>query len=384
MDEAARGATGEPADQPAAGGPTGESAEQAAEGGPAGVPQRKLTVAVTGPTGDIGRSFVRRLDRAGEVGRIVAMGRRAFDPARSGLTRTEYRRGDVLDRVAVDELVSGADVVVHLAFLIMGGREETERINLEGSRTVFEAAVQAGAARLIYASSVAAYGFHADNPPLLTEDFPSRGTERHYYSAQKARLEATLDEVVEGASTAPYVFRPCIVAGPDALALVRNIPYVQLFELVRRHQNPLTAALLDAAQRFPAVKPVLPDPGVRFQLVHHDDVAEALMAAVQGRGRPGVYNLAAPGELTLSDLARELGWYSFPVPETALDTAAELVARLPLVPAQAQWIETLRQSVLMDTTKARRELGWEPRHDARETLHELAEAARAEHLVDLG
>ncbi len=347
-------------------------------------PAPKLTVAVTGPTGDIGRALLRSLDRSSEVEKIVAMARRPFDPAAADLHKTEYRRGDVLDRVAIEELVAGADVVVHLAFLIVGGHEETERINLDGSRTVFEATIDAGATRLVYASSVAAYGFHADNPPLLTEDVPPRGSERHYYSAQKAKLEAVLNEVIEGSPIAAYVFRPCIVAGPDALALIKNIPYVQLFELVRRFQNPLSAAVLEAVQRLPALKPALPDSGVPFQLVHHDDVASAMRAGVLGRGAPGVYNLAGPGELTMSELAAALGWYSFPVPDTALDGLAELIARVPLMPAQAQWIESVRQSVLMDTAKARRELGWRPRHDAQETLRELVDAAREQGLLDVG
>ncbi len=343
-----------------------------------------LKVVVTGPTGDIGRSLLRALEREPSVSQVVAMARRGFDPAELGLSKTEYRRGDVLDRVAVDELVDGADVVVHLAFLIVGGREETEQINLDGSRTVFEAAVAAGAARLVYASSVAAYGFYPDNPPLLTEEVPPRGTERHYYSAQKAKLEAALSEVVSDSATGAYVFRPSVVAGPDALALLQNIPYLQLFELVRRHQNPLTAAVLDAVQRFPNLKPVLPDPGTPFQLVHHDDVADAFLAGVLGRGEPGVYNLAAPPPIRVSELAAELGWYSFPIPETAVESLSELVARFPLLPAQAQWIETLRQPVLVDTTKAREKLGWVPRHDGRETLREMVSAARERGLLDLG
>ena len=343
----------------------------------------QLTVAVTGPTGDIGRSVIRSLDQSDGVGRVVAMARRQFDPAATGLIKTEYRRGDVLDRVAVEELVAGADVVVHLAFLIVGGHEETERINLEGSRTVFEAALAAGAERLIYASSVAAYGFHADNPPLLTEEVPARGSERHYYSAQKAKLEATLAEVTDGSDTASYVFRPCIVAGRDALALIRNIPYVQFGELMRRYQTPLMASVLEAARRFPGIKPVLPDPGVPFQLVHHDDVAAAFTAAVLGRGAPGAYNLAAPGETTMTELADALGWYSFGVPDTALDSLAELIARLPLVPAQLQWIESIRHAVLMDTAKARAALDWEPRYNAQQTLTEMVEAARVEGLLGL-
>jgi UDP-glucose 4-epimerase len=351
-----------------------------AQTGRSGTPEApSLTVAVTGPTGDIGRSLLRSLERSDEVGRILAMARRPFDPAAHGLTRTEYRQGDVLDRLAIDELVADADVVVHLAFLIVGGLSDTEQINLEGSRNVFQATVDAGAKRLVYASSVAAYGFHKDNPPLLTEDVPPRGTDRHYYSRQKAKLEQALTAVIADSGTEAYVFRPCIVAGPDALAMIRMIPYVQAREVLRG--SGVAGILGQALDRVPALKPVLPDPGVKFQLIHHDDVADALRAAVLGRGEPGVYNLAGPGELTMTDLATELGWYSVPVPDSALDVAAELIARAPMVPAQAQWIESLRVPVLMDTGKARRELDWRPRHDALETLSETVSASRSQGLV---
>ncbi len=241
-------------------------------------PARKLTVAVTGPTGDIGRSLLRALEGSREVGKVLAMARRPFDPAAQGLRKTEYRQGDVLDREAVDRLVAGADVVVHLAFLIMGKLDETQQVNLQGSRNVFEAAVAAKAKRIVYASSVAAYGFHADNPPELTEDIEPRGTERHYYSAQKAALEGVLREILGSAKTDAYVFRPCIVAGPDALLLLQNIPYIQLSEK-------MPAAVMRALEFMPVLKPVLPDPGVRFQLVHHDDVAAAMRAAVLGPGQ---------------------------------------------------------------------------------------------------
>ena len=344
-------------------------------------PPQRLTVAITGPTGDIGRSLLRALDRSRDVKQVRAMARRPFDPTEHGLSKTEYRQGDVLDRAKLDELCSGADVVVHLAFVIIGGLEETQRVNLEGSRNVFAAAVAAGATRMVYASSVAAYGFHEDNPLPLTEDIVPRGTERHYYSAQKAKLEGVLDEALAGTDTVGYVFRPCIVAGPDALALLENIPYTQLRGLVREGSGPLAGAILQATERFPGLKPVLPDPGTPFQLVHHDDVATAMRAGVLGRGQPGVYNLAGPGEIQMADIAQELGWYTVPVPKAALDGLAELVARLPVVPAQAQWIESIRVPVLMDTARARRQLRWRPRHDALTTLREMVRSGRERGLV---
>ncbi|HLL92022.1 MAG TPA: NAD-dependent epimerase/dehydratase family protein [Solirubrobacteraceae bacterium] len=333
-----------------------------------------LTVAVTGPTGEMGRAVIAALDRSPGVARIVGMARRPFDPAAHGYRKVAYRRGDVLDRRAVANLVADADVVVHLAFLIMGSESDSRRVNLDGSRNVFEAAAAAGTQRLVYASSVAAYGFHADNPQPLTEDVPARGTDSHYYSRQKAEVETLLADALHDSATAAYVFRPCIVGGPDAPLLIDSLPYTQVSER-------LPSAVLRLLEDVPILKPVLPDPGVYFQLVHHDDVASAMRAAVLGRGSPGVYNLAGPGQLTVKLLADELGWYSIPVPELAVDALAQMIARLGFLPAQAQWIAAFRESMIMDTAKARRELRWRPKHDALETLHETITAARMDRLI---
>jgi nucleoside-diphosphate-sugar epimerase len=333
-----------------------------------------LAVAVTGPTGEIGQAVVAALERSREVGRILGMARRPFDPAGRGWKKVEYRRGDVLDREAVAELMEEADVVVHLAFIIMGSAKESRSVNLDGSRNVFEAAVAAGVKRLVYASSVAAYGFHGDNPQPLTEEVPARGTSSHYYSAQKAEVEKLLGQTLAGSMTERYVLRPCIVGGRDAPLLIESLPYTQIFDRlpwpVRR--------LLDGV---PIIEPVLPDPGVPFQLVHHDDVASAMRAAVLGRGTAGIYNLAGAGQLTVSQLASELGWYSIPVPELAVGALAEMVGRLGFLPAQAQWIAAFREPVIMDTSKARRELRWRPKHDALQTLRETIVNARLDRFI---
>jgi nucleoside-diphosphate-sugar epimerase len=335
---------------------------------------RGLTVAVTGPTGEIGQAFLTALERAREIRHVRGMARRGFEPAELGLRKLEYMRGDVLDRGAVAELVEGADVVVHLAFMIMGSARESRKVNVVGSRNVFEAAAAAEAKRLVYASSVAAYGFHPQNPQPLTEDVPARGTARHYYSAQKAEVEELLADALYGSRTAGYVFRPCIVAGRNAPLLIDSLPYTQISER-------LPAAVTSLLESVPIIKPVLPDPGIPFQLVHHDDVAGAMRAGVLGRGKPGVYNLAGPGELTVKQLADELGWYSVPVPELAVDAVAETIGRLGFLPAQVQWVAAFREPVIMSTAKARRELGWRPRHSALQTLRETIGAARMTTLI---
>ena len=333
-----------------------------------------LTVAVTGPTGDIGRALMRALDREDSVGRVIGMARSPFDTEAAGWEKAEYRQGDILDLDSVAALVGDADVVVHLAFIIMGGREETRSINLEGSANVFQAVAGAGVKRLIYTSSVAAYGFHEDNPLPLTEDIEPRGSEGFYYSAQKAELEGVMHEALDGTDIDTYVFRPCIVAGPDALLLVENV--VEQYQVGGR--LPIVQKTLES---MPFLAPVLPDPGVPLQLVHHDDVASALVAAIAGRGAPGTYNLAGPGEMKLSDLADELGWWSAPVPRAAVGALADAASRLPGLPAQISWLHALSTPVLMDTSRACEELGWDPEYSTLETLKGMVNAARREGLV---
>lgn len=322
-------------------------------------------MAVTGPTGEIGISAVRAIERSAEVDRVIGMARREFDPAEHGWTKTEYRQGDILDRDTVDALVAEADVVVHLAYLIMGSREQSRQINLSGTRNVFEATVAADRpSRLVYTSSVAAYGYHRDNPVPLTEDVPTRGSAEHYYSAQKAECEAVLREVTDGSGLEVYVLRPCIVAGPKAPALRNTMPW-------RAAIKALPAAFQPVAETIAGFLPLLPDPGVRVQLVHHDDVAEAIALCAAGAGEPGAYNIAGAGEVSLGEIAAATGTRSLRVPQAAAVALSRALARLPMVPAAAEWLHLGRTSVVMDTVRARTVLGWQPRYSAADTLASL-------------
>jgi UDP-glucose 4-epimerase len=331
----------------------------------------RLTVAVTGPTGDLGIAIVNALERSRAVKSIVGMARRPFDPAERGWKKTEYRQGDVTDSASVRNLVKGADVVVHLAFAVLSASDSTRELNVDGSRLVFEEAAKGGVKRLCYASSVSAYGFHDDNPDWLTEEIPARGSPEFPYSHQKAEVERVLGEVLlRHPSTVAYAFRPCIVCGPDARTMLEEIPYYRLEE-----------AMPDAVARLlgslPVLKPVIPDPGIRFQLVHEDDVASAFAAGVRGLGEPGPYNLAGGGVLTMSDVADALGWYSVPVPKPIVDATAGVATRLPLMPETVAWIHSVRKPVLMKTDLAKKQLRWRPKYTGRAALKQMADAQRA-------
>jgi UDP-glucose 4-epimerase len=323
-----------------------------------------LTVAVTGPTGEIGISAVDALEHDSAVDRIVGMARRPLEPASHGWTKTKYQQGDILDRDAVDALVHDADVVIHLAFVIMGSREESARVNLAGTRNVFEATVAAERPqRLVYTSSVSAYGYHSDNPVPIVEDVPPRGSPEHYYSEQKAACEAALAEITGDSSLEVFVLRPCIVAGPKAPALADAMPW-----------NRLPGRARAATRAFPILKPPFPDPGTPLQLVHHDDVAAAIALAATTSAPAGAYNIAGDGVISMSDVADALGARPVRVPQVAASAASAVIARLPFVPSPLEWLHAGRTSVVMDVSKAKSVLGWTPKYTAAETLEALAAA----------
>jgi nucleoside-diphosphate-sugar epimerase len=322
-----------------------------------------LTVAVTGPTGTFGFGLMPLLQQDRRIERIVGIARRPFDPSEQGWSKMEYRRGDVRDPDALEEAFAGADVVVHLAFMITGtaDRETTREINVEGTLNTFRAAAAAGARRFVYASSVAAYGFHADNPVGMSEEWPTRPADRLFYAQEKAEIERLLEEEAdEHPELALYVLRPPIVLGPNSVG-AKDIPFAGLgqrfAELVRRSPVPIPA----------------PAPTVPVQFVHEQDVGQAILLCVVGAGPPGAYNIAGDGVLDGTEVARELGFAPLAVPGQLVHAGARALAAVPtppFMPPVAEWVEAASHPAIMDTAKAKRELGWTPRYTGLQALRE--------------
>jgi len=325
-----------------------------------------LTVAVTGPTGTFGFGLIPLLQADDRVSRILGLARRPFDPAAHDWTKMEYRRGDVRDPAALRDAFGGADVVVHLAFLVTGAAsgQAIREINVEGTLNAFRAAADAGARRFVYASSVAAYGFHSDNPVGMTEDWPVRPAARLFYAREKAELERLLaaEAAARPGGPALYLLRPSIVLGPDTVGAK---------DLLRWPLAPLARRLTGRTGRLalPVPVPVLV-PALPVQFVHEQDVGRALLLCVVAAGPPGAYNIAADGILTGADIARELGLLAVPVPAGPAQAAARAAAALPFLPPVAQWVEAASHPAIMDTTRAKRELGWVPRFTALEALRD--------------
>ena len=337
---------------------------------PAGDAQRPLTVAVTGPTGTFGSGLVPLLQDDDRIGRVIGIARRPFDPAERGWTKMEYRQGDVRDPEALRTAFDGADVVVHLAFMITGNasRETTRSINVDGTLNVFGAAATVGADRFVYASSVAAYGFHADNPERIDEEWPTRPAARLFYAQEKAELEELLaDQARRHPEIALFLLRPPVVLGPHAVGGKDVLP---------GPLAPLGRMLFRRPRRLPVPVPLFV-PELPMQFIHEEDVGRALVQCILGAGPPGAYNIAGDGVLTAADVAREFGALPIPLPAAPALAAARALSRLPFLPPVAEWVEAASRPAIMDTTKARDKLGWKPRYSGLEALRDTLADRRA-------
>jgi nucleoside-diphosphate-sugar epimerase len=320
------------------------------------------TIAVTGPTGTFGYGLIPLLEADVRVERVVGIARRPFDPTHHGWFKLVYSRGDVRDPDALADAFAGADAVAHLAFAIYGNasHETLRAINVEGTMNAFEAAARAGVRRFVYASSVAAYGFHADNPIGITEDWPTRGSERLFYSREKAEIERRLlQAAVEHPALELTLFRPTIVLGPHAAGAGGDAVPAPLRPIVRG----LAGLLGHLPPVLPAVAPPQP-----MQFVHEDDVGQAFLRALLGDGPPGIYNLTGDGTLSGAEVWRELGLLPLPVPAPLTRAGAEAVMRVPGKPAALEWAEAATHPLVVDATRAKERLGWRPAHTSVQAL----------------
>lgn len=316
-----------------------------------------MRVVVTGATGNVGTSVLASLGREPEVTEIVGLARRLPDLE---LPKVSWRQADVTT-TELAPLFDGADVVVHLAWAIQPSHDEPamERVNVLGSERVFGAAAQAGVGALVYASSVGAYAA-GPKDEAVDESWPAEGIPSSHYGREKARVERLLDDVAAGQMRVVRL-RPGLIFKRAAASEIR-----------RFFIGPLLPGMLVRPRLIPFVPDV---PGLRFQAVHADDVGDAYARAVV-REVEGAFNIAAEPVIGPDELAGLLRARKVKVPGKALRAAAALTWRAHLQPADPGWIDLALGVPVMDTGRARRELGWEPRVGSLEALGELLTGIR--------
>lgn len=313
---------------------------------------------VVGGTGNVGTSLVEALSSDPAVESIVGVARRAPEWT---APKTEWVTADVADDLLLD-VVRGADAVVHLGWLFQPTRDAaaTWRTNVLGSVRVFEAVADAGVPVLVYASSVGAYS-PGPKDVEVDERWPTHGWPDASYTREKAYVERVLD-----------IFE----RDHPAIRVVRLRPgFIFKREAASQQRRLFAGPLLPNRLVGPATVPVVPDlPGLRFQAVHTVDAADAYRRAVMLPVR-GAFNIAAdPVDPRM--LAEALDAQLMPMPIGMARAALTVLWQLHLVPASPQLFDAVLHLPIMDTSRARTELGWSPRYSSREAIDEFLRGLR--------
>ncbi|HEX5468202.1 MAG TPA: NAD-dependent epimerase/dehydratase family protein [Gaiellaceae bacterium] len=318
-----------------------------------------MRVVVVGASGNIGTSVLAALAGEPEVDSVLGLARRRPD---AQFPKTEWAEANV-QHDDLEPHFRGADAVVHLAWAIQPSRDlaALRRTNVLGSERVFQAAAAAGVPAVVHGSSVGVYST-GPKDRAVDESWPRDGISTSFYGRHKAEVEKLLDRFeTERPGIRVVRLRPGLVFKRDAGEGIRRL-----------FLGPLMPSGLARAGLVPLVPNV---PGLRFQAVHSLDVGEAYRLAIVGQAR-GAFNVAAEPVLDGPALAELLDARAVRVSPGLLRGAAGLTWRLRLQPSPAGWIDLALGVPLMDVSRARSELGWEPRWSAAEAFLDLMQGIR--------
>ena len=311
-----------------------------------------MKVLLTGGTGFLGRRLVAALRPRHPVRLLV----RRPEARRGFPDDVEFASGDVVDGDSLERAAAGCETVVHAAALvkILAPGSEFERTNVVGLENVLRAARGAGARRVVYVSSFIALG-PTENGPGGTLDENAEPSDRDWINPYE-RSKTLADRRARSAIAAgePWnVVYPGVIYGPGELT-EGNI--------VVRH-------LLDLAQR--RVPALLGRPERRWNYVFVDDVARGIVDVLERAPAGGRYVLGGENvtQAEFYRLAAELGSIAVPrrrMPDGVAKAAgtlargwAQLTGTVPKLTPDL--VEIYRHDWAFDSSRARRELGYEAR-----------------------
>ncbi len=266
--------------------------------------------------------------------------------------KVQFFKVDVRDEGEVARALNGADVLIHLAFIVIPNRLPRIKviydINVNGSIAVFQAAAKSSVKKIIHLSSQSVYGHLRECVPVASEDTPRLGikTTNFYYSHTKALVEQFLDEFEKlQPSIAVIRLRPPIITGPHFT------------------QNSGLFTVADK-KRIITIRSETAGKATPLQFIHEDDLTDIISAAVSG-SLHGAYNVSSNVLPDFSAfISREYGVKLIPIPRFLVRFAIKLGRFWP----KLLWLQAILYNSLLDTSKIERELGWKPKYTTEECL----------------
>jgi nucleoside-diphosphate-sugar epimerase/glyoxylase-like metal-dependent hydrolase (beta-lactamase superfamily II) len=319
------------------------------------------TVLVTGATGFLGGHLARDLAAGGF--QVRGLGRNTTRGVQLEADGVSFYPVDLFNREAVRRACRGIDVVVHAAALSSAWAPPSEyyRVNVDGTAAVLEAVEAAGVRRIVHISTPAAVSRFADQFDV-TEEEPFPAVHTSDYGASKAAAERLVSAV---SAVETVIVRPKAIYGPGDTALLPR--------------------LLHAAAR--GRLRIVGDGDTMTHLTHVSDVVHALRLIINSEHVSKIYHVAGPEPVRLWDMIGEL------LPRVGLEPPVGRVSVARAMRAarmmEAAWrtlrlrgeppltrykVSTVAYSQTLDTSRARRELGYEARVTLAEGFEEVVAA----------
>jgi nucleoside-diphosphate-sugar epimerase len=313
---------------------------------------------VTGANGFTASHLIKALEQRGDT--VIGLVRSTSNRSRLAGCQVKLIEGDLCDAAVLRSAMTGVDVVFHVAaYVELGVVNATEmaRVNIEGTRTVLAAAQAAGVSRFVYCSTIGVFGDTQGR--VVNETFQRQQVGfSSAYDRTKYEAQQLVDQAAAQGFSAVSVLPSGIFGADDP------------------HFTPVLQQFLKGRLKVWVG-------GDRITgIVHVDDLASAMLLAAD-RGQPGAWYIISAGELTTREMFAIVGR------EVGIDPPAELpepIVRvlgnlLDPVGRAFNWQPPLSRErvhyvydrcVRVDATKARQELGWQPR-SVEATLRELAQ-----------
>jgi UDP-glucose 4-epimerase len=308
-------------------------------------------VAVLGGAGRLGSRVLQRLVAAGAAERLVSIDLESM-PDGALLPGVEQVQLDVRSAELTATLRDrGVECVVHLAATLVPSRRlsvsQQYSEDVDGAHNVLESCVEAQVAQLIAVSSGAAYGYHADSPPVLEETAPLRGNDDFPYARHKRLVE-------------------------ELLARYRT-QHPEVRQLVLR-----TSMVVGSGLRSPLVSAF--DRGVvfgvrgaqaRFDFIHEQDLVEVISRGVQA-GHDGIFNVSADGSLAVAEIAEQLRVRYVEMSARALRRTLRWCCRFGLSGHGPELVQMMEHRRVLSNRALKTGLGYEPRYTSREAFSSWA------------
>lgn len=312
-------------------------------------------ILVTGGGGYLGSQVVARLAALPDGERPALIVSHDLREPSVRLPQVDYLACDIRSPHLAEAIaLHRINVVVHLAAIMPSGKAQTRDfeydVDVNGTRKLLEACVQHGVKRIVVSSSGAAYGYHADNAPWLTEDMPVRGNEVFAYSHHKRLVEEMLATYrTKHPALEQVVLRIGTILGPT----VHN-------QITDMFEKPRLLAIQGSDSPF--------------VFIWDQDVVGIILRAVAD-GPSGIYNVAGDGALTIHEIAQRLGKKTRRLPAWLLRGALSILKPLGLTQYGPDQLDFLRYRPVLLNTRLKTVFGYRPTYTSAEVF-EIYRAAR--------